>query len=100
VSRSPARLFLYCKITFENIWLGSRILIYFILKIEEREDVNKYACRLLSDSEPFGNNGDQLWVYTCQTYRKSSLGSRGNNGGLFPYQWTLAGSLIMWQIIE
>jgi len=29
VSQSPLRLSLYCKITFEIIWLGSRISIYF-----------------------------------------------------------------------
>jgi len=52
VSRNPAHLPLYCKITFENIWLGARISIHFILKTEEKEDVNKYACRLLSDSDP------------------------------------------------
>jgi len=64
--------------------LGTGISIHFILKTEERKDVNKHACRLLSDSEPFGNNGDQLWVYTCQTDQESSLGPQGNNGGLFP----------------
>ena len=60
VSRSPAHLPMYCKITFENIWLGARISIHFILKTKQRENVNKYACRLLSDSKPLGNNGDQL----------------------------------------
>jgi len=70
--------------TFGNIWLGSCISIHFISKIEEREDVNKYACRLLSNSKPLGNNGDQLWVYTYQTDRESGLGPRGNNGGLLP----------------
>jgi len=50
----------------------------------EREDVNKYACQLLSDSEPLDNNGDQLWVYICQTDRRSGLGPQGNNGGLSP----------------
>jgi len=77
---------MYCKITFENIWFGARISTHFILKTEEREDVNKYACRLLSDSEPFGNNDNQSWVYTCQTDRESALGPRGNNGGLFAYK--------------
>ena len=42
---------------FENIWLGGRISIYFILKTEEREDVNKYACRLLSEG---GTQIDEL----------------------------------------
>ena len=74
VSRTPVRLPRYCKIIFENIWLGTHISIHFILKTEEREDVNKYACLLLSDSEPLGNNGDQLWVYTCQIDRETSLG--------------------------
>jgi len=36
------------------------------------------------DSEPLGNNGDQLWVYTCQTDRESGFGLRGNNGGILP----------------
>jgi len=86
VSRSPAHLPMYCKITFENIWLGARISIHFILKTKQRENVNKYACRLLSDSKPLGNNGDQLWMYTCKIDRESSLGPWGNNGGLLPYQ--------------
>jgi len=72
--------------TFENIWLGACISIHFILETEEREDVNKYACRLLFDSEPLGNNGDQLWVYICQTDRKFGHRSRGNNGGFLPYK--------------
>ena len=67
-------------------WLDARISIHFILKTEERKDVNKYACRLLSNSEPLGNNGDQLWVYTCQTDREFGLGLWGNNGVLFPYK--------------
>jgi len=54
--------------------LGDRLSIHFILKTEEREDVNKYACRLLFESVPLGNNGDQLWVYTCQTDQESGLG--------------------------
>ena len=40
MSRSPVRLLLYCKITFGNIWLGIRISIHFILKTEEKEEVN------------------------------------------------------------
>jgi len=79
----------------------------FYFKIEERENGNKYACRLLSDSEPLGNNGDQLWVYTCQTDRESDLGLRGNMVGFAltmvgfcPINEHLAGSLIIWQIIE
>jgi len=40
VSQSPIRLPLHCKITFQNIWLGARISIHFILK-KEREDVIK-----------------------------------------------------------
>ena len=56
MSRGPTRLSLYYKITFENVWLGSRISIHFILKTEERGDVNKCACQLLSDSKPLDNN--------------------------------------------
>jgi len=93
VSRNLVRLPLYYKIILGKIWLGGRISIYFILTTEEREDVNKHACWLLFDSEPLGNHGDQLWVYTCQTDRESGLRLRGNMvgycpklGGLLPYQ--------------
>ena len=86
MSQSSTRLPLYCQIAIRNIWLGACIAIHFILKIEEREDLNKYACWLLSDSELLDNNGDQLWVYTSQTDRKSGLSLRGNNGGLLPYK--------------
>ena len=59
MTRSPAGLPLYYKITFENIRLVSRISIHFILKTEKREteDVNKYACRLLFES---GTQSDEL----------------------------------------
>ena len=52
MSQSPTSLFLYCKITIGNTWLDGCISIHFILKIEVREDLNKCACQLLSDSEP------------------------------------------------
>jgi len=54
------------------------------LKKQEREDINNYGCWLLSNSEHLGNNGDQLWVYTCYTDRESGLGPRDNNGGILP----------------
>jgi len=86
MSLNSVRKSLYLQNKFVPKRLGIRISIHFILKKEEREDVNKYVCRLLSDSEPLGNNGDQLLVYTCQTDRESGLSPRGDNAGLLPYQ--------------
>jgi len=77
MSQNLARLLLYSKITFAIISLGTRISIHFILKTEERHNVNKYACWLLTNSEPHGNNDDQLWVYTCLTDQESGLGLQG-----------------------
>ena len=86
MSLNSVRKSLYLQNKFVPKRLGIRISIHFILKKEEREDVNKYAFQLLPHSEPLGNNGDQLWMYTYQTERQSSLGLQGNNDGLLPYK--------------
>ena len=43
---------MYRRMTLTIIWKDACISIYFILKTEEREDVNKYGCQLLSRSRP------------------------------------------------
>jgi len=51
VSRSPIRLPLHCKITFENIWLGACVSNHFILKTE-RDDVIKTLAGYYLKVEP------------------------------------------------
>jgi len=55
VSQSPVCLPLYCRIAIENIWLAGHISNHFIENRRKREDINKHACWLLSDSKLLDN---------------------------------------------
>ena len=86
-------------------WRGAFQII--LLKTEEREDINKHACRLLSDSELFDNMAINFGCTSARLITSLAL-ARGvtwwafalNLAGLCPKLEHLAGLLLMWQNIE
>ena len=94
MSRSPTRLPLYCKITFENIWLGSCISNHFISKTE-RKDVVKMLAGYYLIVNLLVTMAINFGYTPARPIESLTLARRGTMVGFAPINEHLAGSLIM-----